>query len=88
MSVFIGNVKGPNHNSPQDAAQVWCSPGSVEISVYSNDSTREHGSGIKRSLDPISARNLASLLVRASEEAERMTARAAFRARQDEREPK
>lgn len=75
MSAFIGKVKGPNHNSPYDAAEVWCSPNAVELSVYSDGSTEEHGSGIKRSLDPIAARNLAALLVRASEEAERMAAR-------------
>lgn len=77
MSVFIGNVKGPDHNSPHDAAQVWCSPGAVELIVVGDP---DYAAGtIRRSLDPIAARNLAALLVRASEEADRMAARAAFK---------
>jgi hypothetical protein len=76
MSAFIGNVKGPRHNSPSTAAEVWCSPGSVELTVVGD-------SDVRRSLDPIAARNLAALLVRASEEADRMSARAAFVARRE-----
>jgi len=89
VSVFIGNVKGPHHNSPNDAAQVSCSPNAVELTLVGDEGDPDYPPGtVRRSLDPISARNLAALLVRASEEAERMSARAAFRARQDEREPK
>lgn len=69
MSTFIGNVKGPRHNSPSEAFEVWCSLNTVEIHVV--------GTGSTRNLDPVAARNLAALLVRASEEAERMTARKA-----------
>lgn len=68
MSVYIGNVRGPEHNSPAIAAEVWCSPGQVELHVLQD--TAE--AGASRNLDPIAARNLAALLVRASEEAERM----------------
>jgi len=64
MSVFVGSVKGPHHNSPNDAADVWCSPGHVELRVLDS----------APNFDPIAARNLAALLVRASEEAERMAA--------------
>lgn len=71
MSVFIGKVKGPAHNSPHDAAEVWCSPRTVELNMFDEGSRQ----GASRKLDPIAARNLAALLVRASEEAERMTAR-------------
>lgn len=89
MSVFIGNVKGPHHNSPNDAAQVWCSPGNVELTVVGDAGDPDYAAGdVRRVLDPVSARNLASLLVRASEEAERMIARAAFKARQEEGVPK
>lgn len=80
MSVFIGNVKGPNHNSPHDAATVWCSPGCVELNVFEGAGPSKDGA--HKSLDPISARNLAALLVRASEEADRMSARAAFKSRE------
>jgi len=86
MSVFIGNVKGPRHNSPDDAANVWCSPGRVELNVIEGSGPLENGA--HRDLDPIAARNLAALLVRASEEAERMSARADSRARLDEGDPK
>lgn len=72
MSAFIGSVKGPHHNSPRDAVEVWCSPGVVELNTLSQ---LEPGHGTQRSLDPIAARNLAALLVRASEEAERMGSR-------------
>jgi hypothetical protein len=84
MSVFIGNVKGPHHNSPNDVAQVWCSPGQVELSVKI-DAPGTPG-GLSKSLDPISARTLAALLVCASEEADRMATRAAFKARTDDGE--
>ncbi len=83
MSAFIGNVKGPNHNSQNDAVSVWCSPGVVEINVFEGTET-----GLHKDLDPITARNLAALLVRASEEAERMAARATFKARINDGEPK
>ena len=75
MSSFIGAVKGPHHNSPDNAGEVWCSLGGVELSLYGSGSTPERGSGIKRTFDPIAARNLAALLVRASEEVERMRMR-------------
>lgn len=68
MSAYIGNVRGPDHNSPAIAAEVWCSSGQVELHVM--QSTAE--SGASRDFDPIAARNLAALLVRVSEEAERM----------------
>ena len=71
MSAFIGEVNGPNHNSPSKAAVVWCSPGQVEMTVLAYGADP----GVSRNLDPIAARNLAALLVRASEEAERMSAR-------------
>lgn len=84
MSAFIGNVKGPRHNSPHEAASVWCSPGQVELRVL--DGVLAAEMGVERSLDPIAARNLAALLVRASEEADRMATRAAFKARTDDGE--
>lgn len=64
MSALIGSVNGPHHNSPSEAVQVWCSRGGVEMRLLKSVS-----------LDPIAARNLAALLVRASEEVERMRAR-------------
>lgn len=72
MSAFIGAVKGPHHNSPEDAAEVWCSVGGVELNMR-DDVSLSHC--ISRSFDPTAARNLAALLVRASEEVERMRAR-------------
>ena len=80
MSVFIGDVKGPRHNSPRKAADVWCSPGQVELNVWIDDPRPPDPSGVvaaalSKTLDPIAARNLAALLVRASEEAERMAPR-------------
>jgi hypothetical protein len=75
MSVFIGNVKGPYHNSPFNAAEVWCSPRQIELNVFDESGAITPNGGVHRSLDPIAARNLAALLVRASEEAERMAAR-------------
>jgi hypothetical protein len=73
MSVFIGAVKAPDHNSPNDAAEVWCSPDAVEICLL--NSVEDEAGVMMRGFDPIAARNLAALLVRASEEAERMAAR-------------
>jgi hypothetical protein len=76
MSVFIGNVNGPDHNSPTLAGDVWASRGGVELRVFEGIvRTKEGIEGIARSFDPIAARNLAALLVRASEEVERMRAR-------------
>lgn len=74
MSALIGKVKGPDHNSPNDAAEVWCSPSQVELTVYKGADSLSGliMDGVSRNLDPIAARNLAALLVRASEEAERM----------------
>lgn len=65
MSVFIGEARGPDHNSPAVAADVWCSPGQVELTVFG--STR-----VSISIDPVAARNYAALLVRGADEAERM----------------
>jgi hypothetical protein len=74
VSVFIGSVKGPHHNSPADLAEVWCSPNQVELNLFIAVVQGDKKSGLPRNLDPIAARNLAALLVRASEEAERMAA--------------
>jgi hypothetical protein len=68
VSAFIGAVRGPNHNSPKDAADVYCSLSGVELTISDEGRT-----GV--SLCPIAARNLAALLVRASEEVERIRAR-------------
>lgn len=67
MSAFIGSVKGPNHNSERTVADVWCGLHHVEIRVVDEPGVF--------ALDPIAARNFAALLVRASEEVERMRAR-------------
>ena len=75
MSALIGSVKGPHHNSPHDAAKVWCSLGGVEIWLFVGSGSEPTTVGAVRTLDPIAARNLAALLVRASEEVERMRAR-------------
>jgi len=72
MSAFIGSVKGPRHNSPHDAAEVRCSPHAVELNLLSGS---ENADDLSRNFDPIAARNLAALLVRASKEAERMASR-------------
>ncbi len=85
MSIFIGNVKGPRHNSPDDAVDVWCNPNEVELRMFDGVVERSlDAEGVPvdrgdvfRALDPIAARNLAALLVRASEEVERMAARRA-----------
>jgi hypothetical protein len=73
MSAFIGSVKGPHHNSPNDAAEVWCSRYDVELHVFFV--TTDGAPRLRMNLDPIAARNLAALLVRASEEVERMRVR-------------
>ena len=80
MSAFIGSVKGPDHNSVHDAADVWCSVGGVELRVFEVGGGRSGSgerTGVLRQFDPIAARNLAALLVRASEEVERMRRRRA-----------
>lgn len=74
MSAYIGNVRGPDHNSPETAADVWCSPGRVELRVL-EDGLAIIAKSSTTTFDPIAARNLAALLVRASEEAERMQER-------------
>ena len=76
MSVRIGGVRGPSSNSPHDAADVWCSRSGVELRVFNSDldAKLSERQGVMRTLDPVAARNLAALLVRASEEAERMLA--------------
>ena len=74
MSAFIGAARGPNHNSPYDAVEVWCSPGQVEVSVFDGAAGGARQGAVK-TFDPIVARNIAALLVRASEEAERMSTR-------------
>ena len=64
MSAFIGNV-----HVPGVSVDVWCSSAGAEITVTRN--TPRIDDDIL-TLDPINARNLAALLVRASEETERM----------------
>ena len=77
MSAFIGSVRGPHHNSPNDSAEVGCSPRGVELRAFTGDSDAGKSTriGVDREFDPVAARNLAALLVRASEEVERMRAR-------------
>lgn len=77
MSVFIGGVRGPNHNSPNDAADVWCSRSGVELRAFASnlDASKSERDGVQRTFDPVAARNLAALLVRGAEEAERMRTR-------------
>lgn len=70
MSEFIGDVMGPFNNSPHKAASVHCTPGRVELTLLTV--TPSGQPWIMRDLNPIAARSLAALLVRASEEAERM----------------
>ena len=72
MSAYIGSARGPYHNSPQEAVEVWCSHRAVEVNLFSGKPDRD---GIARIFDPIAARNFAALLVRAAEEAERMADR-------------
>jgi hypothetical protein len=73
VSALIGSVNGPHHNSSNVAAIVECSVGLVELRMPGADSDPAYGPC--RNFDPIGARNLAALLVRAFEEAERMCAR-------------
>lgn len=79
MIAFIGSVMGPHHNSPNEVADVWTSvsDAGVELRVFKGDEDagRSERDGISKSLDPVAARNLAALLVRAADEAERMRAR-------------
>lgn len=78
MSVFIGSVKGPHHNSTTEAGEVWSDGGGVSLRVFEARVFEVAGTakeGVDCRLDPVAARNLAALLVRASEEAERMRAR-------------
>jgi len=75
VSALIGSVKGPHHNSPDDAAEVWCNEHDVELNVFTGTPSPSAREGVQKRLDPIAARNLAALLVRASEEVERMRAR-------------
>jgi hypothetical protein len=73
MSAFIGDVRAPHHNSPDVGVEVRCSLGGVEVKFLHP----AYGTGeAQHNFDPIAARNLAALLVRASEEAERMRVRA------------
>lgn len=80
MSAFIGSMKGPHHNSPEDAAEVWCSVAAVELHLH-------RAVDGWRSFDPIAARNLAALLVRASEEVERMRVRRVTEEKEDRTPP-
>jgi hypothetical protein len=76
VSAFIGAVRGPHHNSPADAVNVWCSLGGVELNVFEpSNRSAERQIDAEVRLDPIAARNLAALLIRASEEVERMRAK-------------
>lgn len=61
MSAFIGSLK--SHGN--DIVEVWCSIGGIELRLISSKLE-------ECNLDPIVARNFAALLVRASEEVERM----------------
>jgi hypothetical protein len=76
MSVRIGGVRGPSSNSPNDTADVWCSRSGVEVRVFNSDldAKLSERQGVTRTLDPVAARNFAALLVRASDEVERMRA--------------
>lgn len=76
MSAFIGGVKGPHHNSPHDASEVWADKEAVTVNLFAGQgSERSEIVAAYRRFDPIAARNFAALLVRASEEVERMRAR-------------
>lgn len=73
MSVFIGAVRGPNHNSPHDAGDVWADRSGINLRLFDgNGSSPSKDQGVERRLDPVAARNLAALLVRGAEESERM----------------
>jgi hypothetical protein len=76
MSAFIGCVRGPNNNSPYDAGEVWADAEGVSLNLFEgNGSVRTGVVGCTRRFNPIAARNLAALLVRAAEESERMWAK-------------
>lgn len=62
MSAFIGNACGPHSNSPAILAKVHASISGAEMTVCNGVVT----------FDPIAARNLAALLVRAADECARM----------------
>jgi hypothetical protein len=70
-SAFIGSVRGPHANSPHDVAEVWADRDAVTLNLFDGDVVVE----AYQRFDPIAARNLAALLVRASEEVEQMRAR-------------
>jgi hypothetical protein len=70
VSAFIGSVKG--RNSQNDVIRVWCSVGGVEVASVLGGPPDDCAEVILVSIDPISARTLAALLVQASEEVERM----------------
>lgn len=73
MSVFIGAVRGPHHNSPHDAGDVWADRSGTTLRLFEgNGSSVDKTKGVERRLDPVAARNLAALLVRGAEESERM----------------
>lgn len=75
MSALIGSVRGPHCNNPHDAAEVWSDRDAVTLNLFEGDgSRRTEVVAAYRRFDPIAARNLAALLVRASEEVERMRA--------------
>ena len=73
MSVFIGSVRGPQHNSPHDAGEVWADASGINLRIFEGDGIVAEG--VERRLDPVAARNLAALLVRGAEESEMMRAR-------------
>lgn len=66
MSMLIGGVRAPNCNSPEEGARVYISAAGVELTLVDDRC---------RAFEPVVARNLAALLVRASEEVERNRAR-------------
>lgn len=70
MSALIGYLKGPVANGARDVASVWASTAGVEIHL----DLREHQDPRETlaTYDPLVARNFAALLVRGSEEVERM----------------
>ncbi len=64
MSAKIGEVHGPASNSPSIVVEMFASLAGAEMRVLKHE---QHVT-----LDPIAARNLAALLVRAADECERM----------------
>lgn len=67
MSAKIGDLFTTHNGSDSKIGEVWASRGGVEITwTWSTSAT------YRPTMDPIAARNAASLLVRASEEVERM----------------